>query len=113
MEVVMSYTHHKAPMPPEIKKWVDAVGSRKRSASSAERKAGEPVSLRSYWDGGSREQFRAWDASGRELPIHQYVSGAPGFTPDPKPWLPQVGDVLVEYGTFMGKAATPHIIFYK
>jgi hypothetical protein len=106
----MSYTHHKSPLPPEIKMYADAVRSRKRSASSAVREAGKPEKLRSYWDGGSRDEYSAF-RGGRPLSIP--VSGAPGFTPDPAEWIPQAGDVLVIHGTFCGKPSTPHIIFYK
>ena len=100
-----------APLPPHIKRYVVAVGSRKRSAFVTERDAGRAEKFRSYWDGGSRDQYMAFDASGRVMSIP--VSGAPVFTAEPAAWVPQVGDVLVIYGTFMGKPATPHIVFYK
>jgi hypothetical protein len=102
-----------APFSSNIKSLVDAVGSRKRKVFVSTCKAGAPEYFRSYWDGGSRYMYRAWNAEGQELPIHAYVSGAPGFTPEPKPWLPQAGDVIVRYGTTLGKPAAPSITFYR
>lgn len=99
------------PFTPEVKRFMDRVGSRKRSAYIVEMEAGTPVTLYSYWDGGSRDEYRAWNAQGQEIDIP--VSGAPGFTQPRGAWTPQVGDVLVSYGTFLGKPSTPHITFYR
>ncbi len=99
-----------SPLPAHLKALADRVGSRKRSCYVSERPAGVGMRLRSYWDGGSRDEYRAFDANGNEIAIP--VSGAPGFTPEPREWVPNVGDVLVDYGTFMGKPSTPHITFY-
>jgi hypothetical protein len=35
------------------------------------------------------------------------------FGPAVPDFQPQMGDVLIRYGTFMGKPATPHITFYE
>jgi hypothetical protein len=102
---------HVSPIPAEVKPFVTAIGSRKRSVFVGERTAGEPEYFRSYWDSGSRDYYMAWDVNGNKLTLP--VSGAPGFTPDPKPWLPARGDVLVIYGTCSGNPATPYVIFYK
>lgn len=100
-----------APFPEHIRKYIDRVGSRKRKAYVYEERAGTPISLYSYWDSGSRDEYRAWDAQDR--PINLPVSGCPGFTQDRGKWTPQPGDVLVEYGTSIGKPATPRITFYR
>lgn len=101
---------YKAPLPENVKYYTDAVRSRKRSAFVTERVAGKGEKFRSYWDGGSRDEYTAF-RDGKVLSIP--VSGAPGFTPDPAEWVPQVGDVLVIHGTFCGKPSTPHVVFYK
>ena len=100
----------KAPFAPEVAKYVNAVGSRKRSAFTSERSAGSPEKFRSYWDGGSRDEYTAFRNGSR---IQIPVGGAPFFTPEPAEWVPQAGDVLVIHGTFCGKPSTPHIVFYK
>lgn len=100
-----------APFPEHIRKYVDRVGSRKRKAFVYEREAGTAISLYSYWDSGSRDLYQAWDANDRPIPLP--ISGAPGFTQERGKWTPQPGDVLVEYGTCMGKPSTPAITFYR
>lgn len=100
----------KAPFTPEVAQYVNAVRSRKRTAFVSDRPAGVGEKFRSYWDGGSRDEYTAFRNGSV---IHIPVSGAPGFTPEPAEWVPQVGDVLVIHGTFMGKPSTPHVVFYK
>jgi hypothetical protein len=100
-----------APFNPTIKGILDAVGCRKRKALVRQSAAGTPEELYSYWDGGSRDEYRAWDMYG--TPINIPVSGAPGFTQKQPAWVPQAGDTLVRYGTFCGKPSTPSITFYK
>jgi hypothetical protein len=100
-----------APFPPHVKQILQRIGSRKRKCTVYTQDAGRPETLYSYWDGGSRDEYRAWDARGVE--IHLPISGAPGFTQKRPDWGPQAGDVLVCYGTFCGKEATPSITFYK
>ena len=109
----MPYNYQKvsAPFTPEVKQLLDRVGSRKKSAYVQEAPAGSGMKLRSYWDGGSRDCYSAYNKFGQ--PIHLPISGAYGFTPDPKEWVPQEGDVLVTHGTFLGKPSTPYITFYK
>jgi len=105
-----SFVAVKAPFDPEVSKYVTAVNSRKRTAFVSDKPAGVGEKFRSYWDGGSRDVYSAF-RNGAQLSIP--VSGAPGFTPEPNEWIPQVGDVLVIHGTFMGKPSTPYIVFYK
>ena len=100
-----------APFPPHVKQILERIGSRKRKCTVYTQDAGKPEALSSYWDGGSRDQYRAWNSVGQSLNIP--VSGAPGFTQKQPDWVPQAGDVLVCYGTFCGKEATPSITFYK
>ena len=100
-----------APFPPHVKQYLDKIGTRKRKCTVYTQDAGRPEALYSYWDGGSRDQYRAWDKDGRE--IHLPISGAPGFTQKQPDWGPQPGDVLVAFGTWSGKEATPTITFYK
>jgi hypothetical protein len=100
-----------APFPQHVKQYLERIGSRKRKCTVYTEDAGRPWVLYSYWDSGSRDQYRAWDARGVE--IHLPIGGAPGFTKTPSAWTPQRGDVLVTFGTFMGKPATPSITFYK
>ncbi len=107
MKQSIKYT---SPLPENLKRLMDRVGSRKRSCYVREEAAGKGMRLRSYWDGGSRDEYAAWDANGS--PIALPVSGAPMFTPEPSEWVPSAGDVLVNYGTFMGKPSTPFITFY-
>ena len=105
-----SFVSVKAPFTPEVARYVNAVNSRKRTAWVSERPAGVGEKFRSYWCDGSRDEYTAF-RGGNVTYIP--VSGAYGFTPDPAEWVPQVGDVLVIHGTFMGKPSTPHVIFYK
>ena len=100
-----------APFEPHIQALLQRVGTRKRKCFAGYAIAGSPVKLRSYWYGGSRDLYAAYTASGEAIPIS--VSGAPGFTPEPEAWTPNVGDVLVETGTFNGKEATPRITFFR
>jgi hypothetical protein len=100
-----------APFPPHVKQYLDKIGTRKRKCTVYTQDAGRPETLYSYWDGGSRDQYRGWDKTGKE--IHLPISGAPGFTQKQPEWVPQSGDVLVTFGTFMSKEATPSITFYK
>lgn len=103
----------KAPFPQNIADLLARVGSRKRKAYV---KYDAPIpthgiKLASYWDGGSRDEFAAFTASGQAIALP--ISGAPQFSKEEPAWIPQSGDVLVEYGTFMGKPSTPSITFYK
>lgn len=102
--------HHKAPLPAHLKALLDRIGCRKRSCYVREESAGTGMRLRSYWDGGSRDEYRAFTSSGES--IHLPISGAPGFTAEPAEWVPKAGDVLVNYGTFCGKPSTPFITYY-
>lgn len=100
-----------APFPQQISDILSRIGSRKRKVTIVTDTAGIPEALYSYWDGGSRDEYRAWNAQGQ--PISLPISGAPQFTQQQPKWVPQVGDVLVNYGTFCGKPSTPRITFYK
>ena len=100
-----------APFEPHIQALLRRVGTRKRKCFVAGTPAGSPIKLRSYWYGGSRDLYAAYTASGEAIPIS--VSGAPGFTPEPKAWTPNAGDVLIETGTFNGKEAIPRITFFR
>lgn len=108
----MPATMHKlaSPFPADIARILERIGSRKRSAYLTEIPAGSARTLYSYWDGGSRDEYAAWDASGQ--PIALPIAGCPGFSAPARAWTPAAGDVLVEYGTFMGKPATPRITRY-
>lgn len=99
-----------APFPEHVKKYLDRVGTRKRKCVVTEDKAGTPITLYSYWDGGSRDEYCAWNRNGQAITLP--ISGAPGFTQPRAPWTPEAGDVLVEFGTFCGKPATPRVTFY-
>lgn len=101
---------YKSPLPAHLKALLDRIGCRKRSCYVREEAAGSGMRLRSYWDGGSRDEYRAYSRSGEAIALP--ISGAPGFTPEPREWVPQAGDVLVNYGTFCGKPSTPFITFY-
>lgn len=81
------------------------IGYRKRSFAIREMTPTE-MRLRSYWDGGSRNEYAAFRGNVRlDIP----VSGAPFYTPDPQAWTPQAGDIVVVHGTFCGKPATAFI----
>lgn len=107
----MASTLISTPFPDNVRDLLQRVGTKKRKCFIREETAGTPIKLRSYWDGGSRDLYAAYDASGKRLPIS--VSGAPGFTAEPEAWTPRPGDALVETGTFCGKEATPKITFYR
>jgi len=107
----MATTLVSAPFNPYVSTLLRSVGTRKRKCYIAEAPSGSPVRLRSYWDGGTRDLYAAYSASGEEISLP--VGGAPGFTPEPEAWVPNAGDVLIETGTFMGKEATPRITFYR
>jgi hypothetical protein len=100
-----------APFDPYVSTLLRSVGTRKRKCFIAEAPSGSPVKLRSYWDGGSRDLYAAYTASGKSISIP--VGGAPGFTSEPEAWTPAPGDVLIQTGTFNGKEATPRITFYR
>ena len=100
-----------APFPQQIADILTRIGSRKRKVSIVTATAGTPEALYSYWDGGSRDEFRAWNANGQ--PIALPISGAPLFTQQQPKWVPESGDILVTYGTFLGKPSTPTITFYR
>lgn len=99
-----------APFPEDITRILARIGSRKRSAYVATETAGSGRTLYSYWDGGSRDEYAAWDATGAPLALP--VAGCPGFSAPATPWVPSPGDILVEFGTFMGKPSTPRITRY-
>ena len=103
----MPSTMISAPFPADVKAILERVGTRKRKCYVDETPAGREMRLRSYWDGGSRDIYRAFDAQGQRIDIS--VSGAPAFTAEPAPWVPQAGDVLVVTGHFCGKESVPHI----
>lgn len=86
------------------------LGYRKRSVMLGSEVVGEQAPIRSYWDGGSRTEYRAYNSKGQPIAIP--VSGAPGFTAEPKRWTPDVGDFLVETGTCLGKPATAYITLF-
>lgn len=87
------------------------MGYRKKNVVLMRDRAGQRDGLRSYWDGGSRTSYALVDASGQ---VHQVpgVSGAPGFTPEPKPFTVTPGQALVELGTFHGKPTTAYITLF-
>jgi hypothetical protein len=96
-----------SPFAADVKAILDRVGTRKRKCYVDELPAGREMRLRSYWDGGSRDVYTAFDAQGKRLDVS--VSGAPAFTAEPQPWTPQPGDVLVVTGVCCGKESTPRI----
>lgn len=87
------------------------MGYRKKNVVMMHDRAGQRQGLRSYWDEGSRTSYVLVDASGDVHPVPG-VSGAPGFTPDPKPFTVTPGQALVELGTFSGKPATAYITMF-
>jgi len=100
-----------APFPPEIATIMRRIGSRKRKCFVIRTPAaGSSRRLHSYWDGGSRDEYRAWDAQGVE--IHLPINGAPMFSAQRPEWGAQAGDVIVEYGTSCGKPAAVRVTFY-
>ena len=96
-----------APFPADVKVILDRIGTKKRKCYVMERPAGSAMRLRSYWDGGSRDVYTAFDAQGKRIDLP--VSGAPAFTPEPEGWTPQAGDVLVVTGHSCGKESAPRI----
>jgi hypothetical protein len=106
-----TYETIKAPFPQEIADIVKQIGSRKRTVVVVTEPAGVPEALYSYWDGGSRDEYRAWNTKGQ--PINLPISGAPQFTQQQPKWVSQSGDVLVNYGSFCGKPMVPRITFYE
>lgn len=101
----------KAPFEQPISQLLGKIGYRKRTAWVTYADAGRPEVLRSYWDGGSKDQYVAYSADGRDIPLP--VGGAPGFTSEPAPWVPNPGDILISYGVSCGKPATAHITIYR
>lgn len=101
----------KAPFPAPYASLLTKLGYRKKTVWVSKGTAGKPVVLRSYWDGGSRDLYAAFNSSGQSINIP--VGGAPQFTPEPEAWVPSPGDVLVSYGAFQGKPATAHITLYE
>lgn len=95
---------------PVFRDRLKALGYRKRTVMLGSEVADEQPPIRSYWDGGSRTEYRGYDSKGQPIAIP--VSGAPGFTAEPKRWTPNDGEFLIETGTCLGKPATAYITLF-
>lgn len=99
-----------APFPKHIKDALALVGCKKRTCIFHVEDVA-PRTLYSYWDEGSRDYYRAFDKHNRAINLP--IGGAPGFTPDPRPWVPNPGDILIATSVFRGKEGIPVITFYR
>ena len=100
----------RAPFPDPIARILARIGSRKRKCY-VQRDCPRPMTLYSYWDGGSRDQFRAWNARGEAIMLP--INGSAFETRTIREWIPNAGDVLVRFGVVAGKEATPSITFFE
>ena len=98
----------KAPFPDEIKDLLRRVGSRKKSCLIYEDTC-EPRVIHSYWSGGTRDEYYVV----RKGEFVHIPIGNGGWGPEPPPYEPEVGDIMVEIGTFCGKQATPKITMFR
>jgi hypothetical protein len=98
----------KHPFPPEIASLMTRIRSKKRTVFVSRDINCKEVKLRSYWDGGSKTSFIVIRNGAVWYPP---VSGS-AFEKEAEAYIPHVGDVLIQYGTFNGKEAIPHFTFY-
>ena len=101
-------TFIKAPFPSEIARYLQRVGSRKRTCRVRFEIPSIPLALRSMWDGGSRD---VWTCYRNDERIHIPVSGS-YFEVEKEGFMPKVGDVLIRSGTTQGKESIPSITFF-
>lgn len=105
----MAFGYCKAPFDADVKRHLDQIGSRKRCAMVFRgERVGEPLTLISMWDGGSKSQYLVY-RNGEYFTPRALTSPFQDVRPT---FQPESGDVLIEFGTFMGKPATPYITFY-
>jgi hypothetical protein len=101
----------KRPFPVEIRDILARVGgTKKHSVIVHHHQAGTPITLRSYWSGGSITHYTAMNSQGHRLNV---PVGGSAFDPPVEPWVPQAGDILVRTGTTQGKPSYPSITFYE
>ena len=102
-----------APFPPDVARYLDSIGSRKRTAFVETIRAcsAQPRLLASYWDGGSRDEWALFKADGKRAPL-SVVTSPPQFGGTAPAYVPAPGDVLIRAGTFAGRPSTPHVTFY-
>jgi hypothetical protein len=67
------------------------------------------MAFRSYWDGGSRDQWDAFDRFGSR--IYLPVTTSP-FNATEDSWIPSPGDMLIRTGTLIGKPLSPQVTIF-
>lgn len=97
----------KAPFAKEVASILSQIGYKKRTVFVSYARC-NPISLRSMWDGGSRTFYSV--LRNGEF-ISPPISGS-YFEKQAEDYVPLVGDVLVQSGTFQGKPAIVHLTFY-
>lgn len=100
----------KKPFPNPFAKYLQEIGYKKHQVFYSTAPAGRMQMLRSYWDGGSRDYYAAWNAEGKRIPL---PVGGSYFEKMPDGYTPAPGDVLIRYGVFCGKPATADITVYE